>query len=482
MAAQEAGHTREAIAHFDEALRLAPTLLDVRLLLVFALAADGQDHSARAVLDATPNVAQLPGADLRKLADAATKLGASTTALVAVRTLLAASPNEPELHSTLGALLHRSGALDEAGHVLQRAVLRWPKHVPTLLNCAHWLVAGGAYHEALRDYDRALREMPAHDTARWHRGMLRLMLGDFAGGWDDHEARRALAVHTVKAPHGPAWDGRNAQGRTLLLWGEQGLGDQIQGVRFAQQLADLGATVIVRCARVLVPLFAHVPGVARVVADEDALPAFDAHVPMLSVPYLLRLVDERAFGSAPYLDARAIAATLPSPASSGSATVRARTHNRRARTGVVWAGSPGHVNDARRSLPASLVPDLLRGVATQWVSLQLGERATDLASLDADLRTDIVDAAPLLENFAATASVLATLDRVVTVDTSVAHLAGAMGIPTLLLIPFVPDWRWQLVREDTPLYASVRLLRQPSLGDWRSVVDRAHREMAAGGN
>lgn len=485
MAAQEAGCPDEAIAHFAHALSLAPNLLDVRLLLAFALGAGAQargaapqaKHLAQSVLNETPGLSAMPASELRRLADAAIQLDATTIALRTVRGLVAGAPNDPDLQSTLGSLLHRTAAMDEASHVLRRAVMRWPKHVPTLINSARLLVADGHYAGARAHYDRALRVSPTHASARWHRGLLRLMMGDFANGWTDHEARRSLPVHTLGVPAGiPAWDGKRASGQTLLLWGEQGLGDQIQGVRFAANLAALGATVVVRCAAPLCALFAAAPGVSAVVADGDTLPRCDAHVPMLSVPFLLKLFNNDSYGTAPYLS---------DAVDSKWGTLRPRTHASHGpnstRVGFAWAGSAGHTNDHLRSLPASEIGNLLQGVSAQWISLQVGARATDLDMVPPPLRKTVCDAGPTLQVFLDTAHVLSALDRVVTVDTSVAHLAGAMGVPTLLLVPFVPDWRWQLAREDSPWYASIRVLRQPSPGDWTSVIARVHRELSAGG-
>ncbi|MEP6834009.1 MAG: tetratricopeptide repeat-containing glycosyltransferase family protein [Gemmatimonas sp.] len=477
--AQEAGHMDEAVRHFERALVLAPALIDVRLLLAFALGAHGQNAYAHRVLTETPELATLPEFDLRRLADAAAQLGATAIALKAVRLLVEKHSDDADLQSMLGTLLHRTGAMEEAGHVLHRAVLRWPSHVPTLMNTARLLVADGNYAGALRNYDRALKVSPKHASARWQRGMLRLTIGDWAGGWTDHEARRTLPVHEVGVPAGiPAWDGKNANGKTLLLWGEQGLGDQIQGVRFAQLLASLGARVVVRCAPPLKRLFANVDGVAEVFADGEVLPSCDAHVPMLSVPFLLKLFDETSYSTGSYL--------LPALGTTVSSTSRHQFRDphqlfHRTRVGFAWAGSPGHVNDQLRSLPTSQLAPLLDGVSVQWISLQVGPRAADLHLLPPHVRGAVVDVAPTLTDFIDTAHVICALDRVVTVDTSIAHIAGALGVPTLLLIPFVPDWRWQLVREDTPWYRSVTIIRQPSAGDWAGAITRARREISAGG-
>ncbi|MEP6764581.1 MAG: hypothetical protein ABJB66_09740 [Gemmatimonadaceae bacterium] len=477
MQAQEAGNSTKAIAYFERAVELAPSLIDLRLLLTFSLAADNQKTKAGTVLSETPEIETLPVADLRKLADTALQVGALVVALKVVRLIAQSSPDDADLQATLGALLHNTGALEDAAHVLQRAVLHWPKHVPTLVNCARLLVADGAYAAGLSHYDRALRLAPRNDLARWNRGMLRLMLGDHAAGWADCEARRSLAVHTVNVPASiPAWNGQNASGKTLLLWGEQGFGDQIQGVRFARTLAEMGAKVFVKCAPSLRKLFESVTGVTQVFCDGDAVPPCDAHVPMLSVPHLLKFKSDEHYASASYIHASVERTSLPAVATIGR---RNSGDDFNTRVGLVWAGSPGHSNDAQRSLPISVLHALVRDVHVNWVSLQMGTRGNELSELKG--LAAITNATPHLTDFVDTAHVLNALDRVVTVDTSVAHLAGAMGIPTLLLTPFVPDWRWQLVREDSPWYQSVRIIRQTSRGDWGGVVQRVHRELSAGG-
>lgn len=472
MTAQEAGRIEDAIGHFEHALTLAPSLIDIRLLLSFALGANGNHDRAREVLNGTPEVTSLPASDLRRVADAAVQIGATSVALTVVRKLLEHHADEADLHSTLGALLHRTGALEEAAHVLNRATLRWPSHVPTLMNGAQLLVADGHYAGGLRNFDRVLSVQPNHHKARWYRGLLHLTLGNFADGWADHEARRQLDVHTVNMPQGiRAWDGKNPRGKTLLLWGEQGLGDQIQGVRFAQHLSAMGARVVVRCAKPLCALFEGVPGVSKVVSETDPVPRCDAHVPMLSVPYLLKMSDDSKFNATAYLRSTPVQRT------------NARSMHQ-PRVGFAWAGSPGHTNDRHRSLPLSQLSSLLDMRAAEWCSLQVGPRSAELSQLQrrsAQGGSNVFDISPSLTSFVDTAQVMQALDYVVTVDTSVAHLAGALGVPTFVLIPFVPDWRWQLAREDSPWYSSVRLIRQPSAGDWGSVIDRVHRELAAGG-
>lgn len=476
--AQQAGRTQQAIGHFADAVQVAPQNLDTRLLLAFAQGAAGEHDAARATLGATPQIMTLPSADARRLVDAATSLGADRVALAAVERVMVFSPADPSLHATLGALHHRIGDTATASLVLHRAHMRWPSHVPTLMNRARLLSDTGEHAEAIALYDQVLRHSASHAHARWYRGMLRLMLGQAEHGWRDHEARRQLPLMEVITPAGvPAWDGSELDGKSILLWGEQGLGDQIMGVRFANSLAARGAHVVVRCAASLVPVVRTVDGVAEVVAAGEDLPQCDVHVPMLSVPALCAMSDDRQLGGEAYM-------RPPQPGSSDLQLLLDRPvaggNSRRKRVGIVWAGSATHGNDRNRSFPSSMLVELLGGADVEWLSLQVGPRRDELASLETTIAARVIDASPVLRDFGDTAQAIATCDMIVSVDTSVAHLSGALGIPTVLMLPFVPDWRWQIARRDTPWYRSVRLLRQPMAGAWSHVIREVHRAINSG--
>ena len=234
----------------------------------------------------------------------------------------------------------------------------------------------------------------------------------------------------------PVWDGGPLDGRTLLFHAEQGFGDTIQFIRYAPMIVERGGRVVVRCQKELVRLLKDAPGVADVISWENALPSYDVHLPMMSVCHRFDTTIESIPAPVPYLRADPMA--LPEP---GLLNV-----------GVVWAGNSTHLNDANRSVPFATLQSLLGVPDVRFYSLQFG------AILPAEA-AGVIDLAPGLRDFADTAEALEALDLVITVDTSAAHLAGALGRPTLMLLPTRNDWRWFKNREDTPWYPTMRLLR-----------------------
>ena len=474
LSAQEAGRIEDAVAGFAAALAGSPNTLDLRIMLAYAQAAACDRQAARDTLEATPNVELLSRDSARRLADVACEMHADRVALRAIDRALQFGAHDADLHANRGAVLHRLGDFAAARAVLDAPTAHWPTHIPTLMNRGRLDAERGETSRALEAYDAVLRMQPDHSRARSNRGLVRLSRGDH-GGWMDYEARRSLPFHTVGAPTGmPAWKGGDARGLTLLLWGEQGLGDQIMLVRFARELDARGARVIVRCDKSLVSMLSTVQGVQAVVANDEALPMCDAHVPMFSVPALLGIHDDRALGATPYLH-------LCDGKSTGSRYVPAATDysDRTRKVGIVWAGSASHGNDHNRSFPRELLATLLGAQGIEWISIQLGPRRSELDALPTGIRARVTDASDGVRDFSDTARLLSECDCLVTVDTSVAHLAGALGIPTVIMLPYVADWRWRAERADSPWYASVTLVRQRERGDWPSVVAGVHELLAA---
>lgn len=476
MSAQEAGRIGDAIAGFSAALAAAPGMIELRVMLAYAQAGACDRAAARATLEATPCVEGLSRENARQLADAACEMHADGVALRAIDRALQFGPHDPDLHANRGAVLHRMGDIGAARTVLDAAVRHWPTHIPALMNRGRLDAECGDATRALQAYDKVLGLQPDHSRARSYRGLVRLSLGDH-GGWLDYEARRSLPFHTVGEPAGvPAWKGGDARGLTLLLWGEQGLGDQIMLVRFAQELSARGARVIVRCDRPLLTMLRTAPGVSAVTSHDDVTPPCDAHVPMFSAPALLGVRSDEALSGTPYLHTgdEITAGTrymLPDALS-----------GRPRKVGIVWAGSAAHGNDHNRSLPQSQLAALLDAEEVDWISLQLGPRRADLETLPADIGARVTDASVSLRDFRDTARALADCDCLVAVDTSVAHLAGALGVPAIIMLPHVADWRWRAARSDSPWYRSVSLVRQREAGDWASVIAGVHVLLSAAEN
>jgi hypothetical protein len=262
----------------------------------------------------------------------------------------------------------------------------------------------------------------------------------------------------------PLWLGEPLNGSRILLHAEQGLGDAIQFARYAPMVAERGATVLLEVHRHLVRLMTTLPGVATVVARGQSLPAFDWQCPLMSLPLAFGTTVETIPTRVPYLAAQRDG---PGP----QRTTAAGTQS----VGLVWAGSPAHRRDQRRSIGLDLFTPLTQIDGLRWYSLQKGPAAAALSTPPPGL--DLIDLARDIHDFADTAAIVANLDLVVTVDTSVAHLAGAMGKPVWILVPKPSDWRWMLDRDDSPWYPTARLFRQRTPGEWAPVVEQIHQAL-----
>jgi hypothetical protein len=298
--------------------------------------------------------------------------------------------------------------------------------------------------------------------------MALLQLGDFAAGAAEYEWRlrpgRGAALPSLERP---LWDGRPLPSKTILLRTEQGLGDAIQFVRYAPLVRARCGRVLLQCPPELSLLFATTPGIDQVVTTDEALPAFDAQAPLMSLMRILETRLESIPAEVPYL------AADPERV----ATLRARLGSAKAlKVGLVWAGNPNFKGDRDRSLTSlSLLEPLLGVEGVSFFSLQKGERTGEIAALGLSER--IVDLAPALDDFADTAAAISQLDLVISTCTSVPHLAGAMARPVWTLLAFAADWRWLLDREDSPWYPTMRLFRQRARGDWPGVIARVADEL-----
>src|SRR5581483_9249664 len=288
-------------------------------------------------------------------------------------------------------------------------------------------------------------------------GIASLLSSDFERGWREYGWRKPSAL---EPSYKPRWDGSSLSGKTILLYPEQGMGDTIQFIRFAPMLQALGARVIFGCPAPLIQLLEHFPGIDVLLPDRAPLPPFDCYVPLLNLPGLLGIDQTNIPATVPYL-------TVPDD-------VRASWKHKLAsvkglRVGIAWQGNPKHKGDRQRSVPLKQFAPISCIEGVSLVSLQqqfgveqLAGAASSFSVFNPGATTDFLD----------TAGLIANLDLVVTVDTSVAHLAGAMGVRTCVVLPFVPDWRWMLDRDDSPWYPTMWLFRQSRPGDWPAVFER----------
>jgi tetratricopeptide (TPR) repeat protein/glycosyltransferase involved in cell wall biosynthesis len=344
--------------------------------------------------------------------------------------------------------------IGEAVAILETVVAGAPRDFDALRFLGLLLVQEARYADALARFEQGLVVRPDSAEARFYRAVELLRAGRLEEGFAEYEWRWRNPLFTSPRLHAelPAWDGEPMPGKTILLYTEQGLGDSIQFVRFAPLVRARAGRVVLECEAELALLFGGCAGIDEVHVRGESLPACDARAPLMSLPHLLGTADALP-SRAPY-----ISTSHPSP--------RAPRSGRPA-IGLVWAGSPNHVNDAKRSASLALYRDFLVGSGARFVSLQKGPAAKELEA-HADLGLD--DAGARAVDLQDTARVIQGLDLVITVDTAIAHLAGALGTPVWLLLPFDADWRWLTGRDDTPWYSGMRLFRQSRPRDWSDVM------------
>ena len=440
-----------------------------------ALQARQPDAAARAFrqgLRQAPDAAALHA----NLALALEALGDWAGAEASARAAVRHAPALAEPYVNLGGLLTRQRRLDDALAVYQAALAAGVANAALWSNLGVLRASLGEDDAALACYQQALALEPSHASAQFNQAYVYLRRGDYARGWAALEARDWYAALARQLPW-PRWQGEALAGRALLIGLEAGLGDMIQFCRYAAQLKALGARRVgVLCHPPLAALFARLEGVDAVYAlgseiDED----WDVWSPPLSLPHHCHTRLDSIPAALPYLHAE--------PARMAAWAPRLPPREAGWRVGLVWKGNPKFENDAERSLPslAALAPlAALPGV--QWISLQKGAGQAEARAADAPLPLW-----PLGEDFADladTAAVLRQLDLVISVDTAVAHLAGALAVPCWVLLPaYQTDWRWLAGREDSPWYPGcLRLFRQPTRGDWATPIQRVAQALAAWGD
>ncbi|MDE2063949.1 MAG: hypothetical protein KGJ00_16230, partial [Bradyrhizobium sp.] len=322
--------------------------------------------------------------------------------------------------------------------------------------------------EALIDLEAALTNAPEFSEAHFETALARLTLGDFNAGWKAYEWRWKTGAFASqrRAFRQPLWRGDvPISGKTILLHAEQGFGDTIQFIRYARLVADRGARVICEVQPELALLLSQIGGIEIIAKGQALLPAFDMHCPLLSLPLAFGTDDATIPAKIPYLTASATRV----------AQWRERLGHGVPRAGFVWSGSPTHKNDANRSIALARLAPFFENLPLTCFGLQ-----RDMRDADREIVRrvpNLIDLGEQLSDFDDTAAVISLLDVVVSVDTAVAHLAGAMGKPVVLLLPHAADFRWLRDRTDTPWYPTARLLRQPAFGDWDSVIGRLAGEL-----
>lgn len=495
---QAAGKLVDAEAHYERALAIQPDYLAAHFNLGIVRQGLGNLEGASAcfkrVLELRPGLAEAHnnlGVILRRQ-DKLEEAKARYELALAVR------PDYADAYSNLGVLLRQMGIFDDSAKCLTKALSLRPNSAGVLDNLGNTLRDLGRLEESVACHERAIALLPdsvnAHNNlgytrrkqgklkearesfkraraldpasadVRWNLSLLDLLEGDFAEGWRGYEARRDRKESRPRSFAKPIWRGQPLKGARILLHSEQGFGDSIQFVRYLPMVQAAGGTVILNVPSSLRRLIEAMPGVSALTVEGDPLPEFEWQCPLLSLPLAFKTAVDTIPSKVPYLNV---------PEGALEAARRLTWPDRELRVGVAWSGNPKCTEDQARSISLPSLNPLLSLGGVQFFSLQMGAAAE---SLD-PVRLAMTDLRPAIRDFADTAALIEQLDLVLTVDTAMAHLAGALAKPTWLLLPFAPDWRWLLDREDSPWYPTMRIFRQQRPGDWQEVIERVRREL-----
>ncbi len=381
-------------------------------------------------------------------------------AIASYRAAIRLEPDRAIYYNHLGNALRIAGEFVEAELALNKALFLEPRYAEACVNLGFALAEQGRHGPVEALYRRALGLKPSLAVAHLNLSQHLLRHGKLSDGWREAEWRWQWKQFPSPARNfsEPQWRGEPLGGATVLLHAEQGLGDTLQMLRYIPLLAQRGARMILEVPQQLLSLAACLQGEAQLLARGEALPPFDWHCPLMSLPLAFSTTLETIPCRTPYLNApRTERPVWLGPASAG-----------RLRIGLVWAGNPKNTVDHRRSMPLAQLAPLFAVEGVDVYSLQRGGAPGELASSGLAFAGALPESGDLAE----TASALAHLDLVITVDTAIAHLAGALGRPVWILLPFVADWRWLLDREDSPWYPAARLFRQTAPMGWSSVVER----------
>jgi Tfp pilus assembly protein PilF len=463
----ESGRAAEAEGRYRAALTIRPR--DSQTWNLLGRTLQGQGHAAeaqrcfRTALEIDPHHA-----------DAYNNLGIALfaeqrfeEAAASHRRSIALRPESAAAHYNLGNALKGLVQLEPAAESYRRALALKPNYADACNNLGTLLRYLGRPRKGVAFFERAIQIDPDNANAHLNLGAHRLLFGDFTGGWPEYEWRLRQPDLTPRNFSQPRWQGEPLEGRSILLWSEQGLGDTLQFIRYATFVKQRGGRVTVECQPALARLLARSPGVDRCIAQGDALPAFDVQASLLSLPGIFGTTLEGIPAAVPYVatDTQLVAAWARELAAVEGFKV-----------GIVWQGNPEFTKDRFRSIPLDHFRPLAGVPGVRLFSLQKGAGRDALAGPAGDF--PLVDLADRLHDFDDTAAVMSNLDLLITSDTSPAHLAGALGVPVWLALGLAADWRWLLEREASPWYPTMRLFRQRALDDWAEVFDRIRAVLA----
>jgi tetratricopeptide (TPR) repeat protein len=454
----------EAEVAFRRCLQLRPDQVEAMVNLGYVLGEQEKADEARVVYERALQVQpQLPEAH-HNLANVLRDQGQVAAALTHYDQSLRQRPGYAKAYINRGVALAFVGRVDEAVGSIQHGLQLQPDFAEGYSSLGAALSLQEKMDEAIAAYRHALSLKPDMAETHWNLGLALLLTGNFVEGWPEFEWIWKCKNSTRHVPNydRPRWDGKPLDGETILLHAEQGLGDAIHLVRYARLVQQRGGRTVVQCQRQLLPLLANCSGIDQLIGQRDPLPPYDCHASLQSVPGIVGTDLATIPGDVPYLAADP---ALVEHWRLQLAPVRGL------RIGINWQGNPKHPWDRHRSIPLAAFEPLARIEGVHLISLQKGHGSEQLPALGGQF--PVLSLGPLVDEaggaFMDTAAILHQLDLVITADSAIAHLAGALARPVWVALSFSPDWRWLLGRPDSPWYPTMRLFRQPALGDWESV-------------
>lgn len=376
------------------------------------------------------------------------------------------NPNHEKAYLNLGISLKEKGYYEEATNFFERALQIKPDYAMAYYNLGNIFYFKGQFKEAKHFYEKVISIDPEYADAHWNISLINLLLGNFKEGWKGYEWRLKLdGLISKRDISRPLWDGSDIDGKSILIYTEQGFGDTIQFIRYIPVVAERGAKVILECQKELVPLLQNVKGIYRILENNSPLPEseFDLYCPLLSLPLIFDTTIENISSRIPYINADHSLAEKWHK--------KIMVNSSKLKIGIAWSGNPELLKPYyNRSCSLEVFSPLGQLHDVTFYSLQKGEAMHQAKNLPDGMQ--IIDYTDEIYDFSDTAAFIENLDLIISIDTAIAHLSGALGKPVWTMIPFIPDWRWMLNREDSPWYPTMKLFRQPSPGDWESVINR----------
>lgn len=378
------------------------------------------------------------------------------------------NPNFADAYNNLGTALQEKGEIDVAINCYKKAIQLEPNYADAYCNLGVALNEKGKFHEAMDCFQKAVNLNNSDAENHWNFSLSLLLLGNFTEGFKEYEWRFKTSVVSRKIHFNKTlWHGEDISGLDILILTEQGLGDAIQFMRYASLIAKRGANVIVECQTELKSLIKNIEGIQEVVVRGQTLPSFNVYCFLLSLPLIFQTTINTIPATIPYINLEY-----------GKVEKwrdKLKLDKSKLKIGLVWAGNPTYKGDAFRSCQLKTFSSLARFRDITFYSLQKGDNSQQAKNPPEGM--NFIDLTEEINDFSDTASFIENLDLIVSVDTAVAHLAGALGKSVWTLLPFAPDWRWMLNRDDSPWYPTMRLFRQPSPGDWESVIAKVKYEL-----